>query len=630
MITDNTEICNNFNNYFSTVADNILHENKTPILKSFDKYLTNPTNTSFVFEPCDPLEVYSCINELNPNKGAGPNGIPTKILQLISKFICVPLSKIFNMSILTGVHPDQLKQAHVIPIFKKGSRLLISNYRPISLLSNLNKIFEKILHKRMFTYLDKYNLLYDLQFGFRAKYSTSHALIHMTEKIRQALDAGKVTCGIFIDLQKAFDTVNHNILLKKLHHYGFRGIINKWFQSYLSDRRQKVVINGFESENRLMPNGVPQGSVLGPILFLIYINDLHKCIQHSETYHFADDTNILNISNNYKILQKNVNKDLKAMSCWLIANKISLNKDKTVMIFFRKHDALPTIKIKLHGKLLIPSSEVKYLGVYLDEKLDGIKHSEDLIKKLNRSNGMLAKARHYISEDYLKNVYYATFSSHLMYGCQVWTQKLLSVSNKILKLQKKALRLITFSHHKAPSEPLFKQLGILKFTDNIFLQNCIFVHDYLKGNLPTSFDSCFTRVSDNHPIRTKRANQGMLQIPRSRGVTFGDKSIYRNCIDSWNTFTSEINKLERAKAKNDNITIDLLSFSKNKLKKLIIENFLNSYKKFIPALWFQTNWFASQTLEYNGKITLTKCNRFKAMKVANDGLKIKISWGLPH
>ena len=118
VITNNTEICNNFNNYFSTVADNILHQNKTPILKSFDKYLTNPTNTSFVFEPCDPLEVYSFINELNPNKGAGPNGIPTKILQLISKYICVPLSKIFNMSVITGVHPDQLKQAHVIPIFK--------------------------------------------------------------------------------------------------------------------------------------------------------------------------------------------------------------------------------------------------------------------------------------------------------------------------------------------------------------------------------------------------------------------------------------------------------------------------------------------------------------------------------
>ena len=160
---------------------------------------------------------------------------------------------------------------------------------------------------------------------------------------------------------------------------------------------------------------------------------------------------------------------------------------------------------------------------------------------------MLAKARHYISEDYLKNVYYATFSSHLMYGCQVWTQKLLSVSNKISKLQKKA------------TEPLFKQLGILKFDDNIFLQNCIFVHDFLKGNLPNSFDSCFTRVSENHPIKTKRANQGMLQIPRSRGVTFGDKSIYRNCINSWNTFTSEINELERVKAKNVNTTIDLPS-----------------------------------------------------------------------
>ena len=244
------------------------------------------------------MEVYLIINQINPTKGTGPNGIPTKILKIIGKVISVPLSKIYNTSITTGVQPEKLKEAHLIPIFKKGSRLAVSNYRPISLLSNLNKIFEKIVHKRIVGFLEKFNLLFQLQFGFRSGYSTTHALIHMTEKIRSELDKGNVSCGIFIDLQKAFDTVNHDILLKKLDYYGFRGVINDWFRSYLSGRSQKVTINGFLSKSQKLPHGVPRGSVLGPILILIYINDLHNCIQHSTTYHFPDDTNLLNISNN--------------------------------------------------------------------------------------------------------------------------------------------------------------------------------------------------------------------------------------------------------------------------------------------------------------------------------------------
>ena len=173
-------------------------------------------------------------------------------------------------------------------------------------------------------------------------------------------------CGIFVDLQRVFDTVNHEIILEKLNYYGFRGIINFWFRCYLHDRKQKVCINGFKSETKPINDGVPQGSVLGPILFLLYINDFHECIKFSETFHFADDINLLNISDDYKTLQNNVNRYLIALHNWLLANKISLNKDKTELIYFHKpRSKLPDLKIKINGTRLFHSKKIKYLGIYI-------------------------------------------------------------------------------------------------------------------------------------------------------------------------------------------------------------------------------------------------------------------------
>ena len=236
------------------------------------------------------------------------------------------------------------------PIHKKDSKLDISNYRPISLLSNINKILEKLMFNRLYNYLKTHNCIYELQFGFRENHSTNHAILSITQKIQEAINDNRLAIGIFIDLQKAFDTVNHSILLKKLDHYGIRGNVNKWFESYLTNRKQFVNINGTNSDQGFIKHGVPQGSVLGPLLFLIYINDLHKCIKNSNTYHFADDTNLLYIppknTRNYKdekekkkskqnIVRK-LNTDLKSLNHWLMANEISLNSAKTEMIFFRK------------------------------------------------------------------------------------------------------------------------------------------------------------------------------------------------------------------------------------------------------------------------------------------------------
>ena len=201
------------------------------------------------------------------NKSSGPNSIPCKILNLLKKDISKQLADLFNLSLSSGVFPSLLKIAKVVPVHKKDSKLDCRNYYPISLLSNVEKILKKLMYKRVYQFLAEDNIIYDFQFGFRQNYSTAHALINLTDNIRQALDEKYIGCGIFVDLQKAFETVGHKILLVKLNHYGILGVSNDWFRSYLSDRQQYVSINGYDS-GLTKPNcDVPQGSVLGTLLF---------------------------------------------------------------------------------------------------------------------------------------------------------------------------------------------------------------------------------------------------------------------------------------------------------------------------------------------------------------------------
>ena len=375
----------------------------------------------------------------------------------------------------------------------------------------------------------------------------------------------KIACGIFVDLQKAFDTVNHNILLHKLSYYGIRGITNDWFSSYLSNRTQYVSILGFNSKTKDLHHGVPQGSVLGPLLFLLYINDLNIAIRHSKVYHFADDTNLLNIGSSTKKIQKETNQDLKCLYKWLLANKISLNNNKTEIIYFHKPGAVsPDLKIKMNGLTLHPSNYIKYLGIYLDETLSGNHHCDLLAKKLKRANGMLCKARHYVPKEELKSIYYAIFSSHMIYGCQVWGQSINIHTELIFKLQNRAMRIINFADYRANSDPIYKNNNILKLEHLIALQNCLFVHDYLKNKLPSCFVNYFHTIKNIHSIITKSSDLGCLYIPSFSTSKYGLNSITKRCIDSWNSFTKTFN-------------CNLLQLTRHSLKNKITSYFINSY-----------------------------------------------------
>ena len=311
-ITDSKKIANTFNKYFVNIGPEI----DKGIPKSdhnYRDYLSSiKVNITFFMSPTKPEEVFDIITSLDINKSTGPNSIPVYVLKVFNNFFSDKLSKIINISFLTGVFPDLCKIAKVIPIFKKDNQLLCGNYRPISLLPVFSKIFEKIIFTRMYSFLEKNKLIYDHQFGFRAKHSTNHAIISLTELIKSYKDSGNIVAGVFIDLQKAFDTVNHQILCDKLKYYGFRGKSNDLISSFLSGRKQFVSIDGHNSSNLDITCGVPQGSTLGPLLFLIYINDLRFCLKHATSSHFADDTCLLYASKKSKTLETNLNYDLKS------------------------------------------------------------------------------------------------------------------------------------------------------------------------------------------------------------------------------------------------------------------------------------------------------------------------------
>ena len=324
--SDPSEICNIFNSYFASVGSKLakkLPPARRPHLDFLSQ--TNSPESSFVFDPVTPEEVKLKIGCIPNYKSHGLYSCPPRLLKCSANVISSVLADMINSSILNGVYPSKLKMAKIVPVYKADDDTDVNNYQPISLLSHFNRIFEKMIKRKMESFIEQKDLLSSSQYGFRKAHSTQHAILDIVNAIQTNMDKQLFSCGVFIDLKKAFDTVDHSILLHKLDHYGFCGVINKWFSSYLLGRTQTTQICPHVSSRVGITCGVPQGSVLGPLLFLLNINDIYVSSDKLNFFIFADDTNILYANKNLKSLEQTFNQEFCKLYIWLTANKLTLN-----------------------------------------------------------------------------------------------------------------------------------------------------------------------------------------------------------------------------------------------------------------------------------------------------------------
>ena len=369
-----------------------------------------------------------------------------------------------------------------------------------------------------------------------------------------------------LDLQKAYDTVNHSILLKKLTYYGIRAVANKWFQYFLEHRKQFTSVQGSKSAEKPIMYGVPQGSVLGPLLFILFINDLHKALEFSSVHHSADDTNPLLIDKSLKKINKHVNRDLKLTVDWIRTNKLSLNVSKTEIVLFKTRHRKITkqLNVRVIGQKIKQSSQVRYLGVFLQDYFHWDAHLTNLGKKLCYSIGLLSKTRQYVPMCILRTIYYSIFHCHLIYAYEIWGQNQNNLRfTKLTKLQKKALKVINFQSSDSPTGPLYQENKVLKIADFINYKNALFVRNTLKRENPQVFHQMFIMLNHKHTYNTRAATHHFLDIWTIFGQ-YGQYSIKFEASETWN-------KLQRTQ------NLNLLTSAPSEFKKALIEAYLTKY-----------------------------------------------------
>ena len=540
-LTNSQDISNSLNEFFCNIAQKLKDENNStgtggtpPEYTLHNRILMSMSN-----EDCTDIEIKNIINSLK-NKATSDLGI--RPLKCISVEISPVLNNLISCSLQQGIFPTKLKCAKVIPLHKGGSSTNISNYRPISLLSCFSKIYEKVMHARLTKFLNENDIIFKSQYGFRSGHCCEHALLEVQNRISHALEKKQIAVLLFLDFSKAFDMVDHEILLSKLEHYGIRGVSLSWFRSYLTNREQYVSVGNCKSDNLKLKYSVPQGSILGPTLFILYINDLPNIDKLTQYIFFADDANIIVTGYTFEEVNYKVNTLLQKIQCWVLGNGLKLNLSKTkYMIFTNK--AKQNIDVNIGGFQIEESECERFLGVLINSNLNWTNHINLLASKISRNAGILYKLKDFLPESALKTLFHSFIQSHLNYCSTVWGLGSKNSLNKLFVAQKKAIRAIHYklSPNSSANTPchtkeIFSKLNILTLP-NLVAKNCLtMMHKIYLKVAPSRISSMFNIVNCNKP----RRKPVYFELPYFR-LKSTDKTISYTGSKLYNDFVNMIN-----------------------------------------------------------------------------------------
>ena len=507
--TNEYDIAEKCNDHFVSVGqrvqESITPNNIDPLI-----YMRGSFLSSFYYSPIDEFQVQSIIISLK-NKSCGVFCVPIKVVKAMADILSPVLARLINRSFMMGHFPQCLKVARITPIYKGGAHSDLGNYRPISILPTFSKIYEKVVYAQLDKYIAKNNILNNSQYGFRNKMSTTHAITNHLTYLYDKLEHDNFVMSIFVDFKKAFDCVDHDILLSKLRYYGIRGLPYNWFQSYLQDRRQYTVVGDSRSTLKNVTCGVPQGSNLGPLLFLIFINDLPNCSDMFQFTLFADDSTLTaTFHRDETEITNKVNDELIYVNYWLMANKIAINADKTKYIAFtyRRQTMLNLIRI---GDIRIrETTDIKFLGVYLDRSLTFKNHVKYISSKLAKSIGILNKLKYYLPLIVMKTLYRTFIQPYLLYGLQSWYSTYSNNTKSVVMLQKRAIRTITNSDYLAHTGPLFKALSILQIDHLFKYQILTYMYKTINWHYDLKVLAALNLQTDIHHYNTRNANSYRL------------------------------------------------------------------------------------------------------------------------
>ena len=548
-ITDRQSIADGFNTYYCSVGPNLSAEidKKQACLPNLPHPLDNlsSTDTTFEIQKINTATVSILINSLSNKTSSGTDGISNKLLKSVAEPLLKPLQKLINISIQSGIVPPQLKKAKVLPIYKgleAGSKHLYSNYRPIAILNTIGKVLEKAVEGQLRQYFTSNGLFYCGQYGFRPNRNTSQALLDLTCHIHERLDQSSHTLGVFIDLSKAFDTLNFDILLQKLAKYGVSKSSLSWFKSYISGRTQKVTLPcGATSRELEVKTGVPQGSILGPLLFIIYVNDLPNAVPLLKVLLFADDTSCLYSSREESELFGAMNDELKKLEDFFLINKLSLNVRKTRAMAFHSP------KVHFHYSPLFLDGEriewcdtpyskeqcFKFLGVLLNSKLDMKQHLKRILGKLSSAMYALAVARENLPLKVALNVYRSLYESHITYASAIWGSAHPKILQPIFAHHTKAVKLLFGLPRASHLSQTLHKFKILKPEQIIMREHVKLAHSYRMKRLPQPLSKILKPLGCGTETRQNRNSEHDMMVPGSSVIAGRHFPAYK-LAKAWN------------------------------------------------------------------------------------------------